>query len=82
MKGLRALSLLLCILLSASYGEEVKDLNILTLLPITGTVFPYGNTMFMVMNMALDDIEHQDDVLRGYKMNFIVSDDKVRMLII
>ena len=66
--------------MSQSTAEEPKDVYVITLLPMTGTVWPAGKTMLMVVNMALDIINNRSDILEGYNLKLIISDTKVSLL--
>ena len=63
--------------LSVQSSEHLKDLNVITILPMTNPIWPHGDTVLMCLNMALDVINNRTDILTGYKLNLIVDDDKV-----
>ena len=64
-------------LFSLSSAEEPKDVYVLALLPMTGTVWPGGKAILMVANMALEFINNRSDILEGYNLKLIVTDTKV-----
>ena len=70
--------LTLVVLVRASGGEEtIKDLYLMGLISLSGDVWPAGEAMMAVINMALEQVNNRTDVLDGYRLNVLVEDTKV-----
>lgn len=59
-------------------SKTKKDLNIMGLLPMTGTIWPGGNSCLPAVEMAIEDVHATDGLLDDYRLNYIWLDTKVK----
>ncbi|KAL5007052.1 hypothetical protein ScPMuIL_015858 [Solemya velum] len=57
-------------------SKTKKDLNIMGLLPMTGTIWPGGNSCLPAVEMAIEDVHATDGLLDDYRLNYIWLDTK------
>lgn len=67
--------LVMLILFQRSDGD--KELRLLGLQPMTGTIWPGGWACLVPLKMALDGINKHPDLLNGYKLTYEYLDDEV-----
>ena len=63
-------------------GQEagLRDIYLMGLLPMGGTVWPTGKNLMVAMEMALDMVNNRTDILAGYRLNVVVADSAVGKL--
>ena len=76
MRAIIAFLFHLLIIPRCPYGEEVKDIHLMGLVPNEGP-FPVWETAMVSVGLALDHIHNRSDLLAGYRLVLHVNDTGV-----
>ena len=57
---------------------EIKPINIMGLLPMTGEKWSGGGACLTATHMALRHVNERDDILKDYRLDLTWRDGKVR----
>lgn len=74
----RLLTFLCIIWTMFDYGELQRSLRMLGLQPMTGQGWTGGEPCVVASNMALEDVNANQDILSGYRLEYEFVDTKVK----